>query len=150
MIMRTHLAMNVAVMLFFLPFVEQFWVFIPVFLFATLLPDVDSGFSYLGKKPLFRPLNYFVKHRGFFHSLTFAALLGFVLAFYYPVLAFPFFLGYSFHLVADSFTVEGIRPFWPLKGEVSGSLRVGGTVEDGLFLFFVVIDILMVVLYFLH
>ncbi|MBX4196453.1 metal-dependent hydrolase [Candidatus Pacearchaeota archaeon] len=149
MIMRTHLALGIAAMLFFLPHAEHIFVFIPVILIATLLPDIDSGFSYMGKKPLFRPIQWFSKHRGFIHSFTFCTLVAVVLSLYFPIAALPFFLGYSFHLLIDSFTIEGIQPFWPLKGKVHGGIKTGGRIEDGLFLFLCFLSLIFFALIFI-
>jgi len=149
MIARTHLAIGIALALFFLPHVKYWLIFIPVLLIASLLPDIDSGFSYAGKRPIFRPVQLFTKHRGFIHSLTLCIFISIIFAFYFPVLAFPFFLGYSFHLLADSFTVTGIRPFWPFKGEIDGNIRAGGRIEDAIFFTFVIVDLMLFVFMFI-
>ena len=88
------------------------------------------------------------KHRGLFHSFTFCILVTFILTLYWPDLAFPFFLGYGLHLLADSWTVEGIKPFWPMKLVSRGNVKVGGTIENTLFLVFVLMDILFAILLF--
>lgn len=142
MLKKTHLAVGLAVGLYFLPFVTDKVLFIPVILIASLLPDIDSGFSQLGRKKIFKPIQWTVSHRGIIHSYTLCIALSLVLAFFYPVLALPFFLGYSFHLLLDSFTVNGIKPFWPLKFKSSGKIRSGGRVESGIFITFVVLGIL--------
>jgi len=149
MIKRTHLAIGAFFALFFLPYVVNKFTFVVVTLIASLLPDIDSATSTLGRSKLFRPLQFFIKHRGFIHSLTFCFAVAVIFSFYIPVLALPFFLGYSIHLFADSFTLEGIKPFWPSKVEVRGRLRTGGNVEDGIFLVFVLIDFVLVVSLFL-
>jgi len=111
MLMRTHMSIAVFAVLFFLPHVNYKMIFIPVVLIATLLPDIDTAYSSLGKRIVFRPLQLFMKHRGIIHSFTFCIAVSVLFAFYIPVLAFPFFLGYALHLIADAWTVEGIRPF---------------------------------------
>lgn len=148
MLSKTHLAIGVFAVLFFLPHVNNKWVFIPVVLIASLLPDIDSGFSTLGKHKVLRPFQLLMKHRGFIHSFTFCFLISLIFAFYIPVLAFPFFLGYSLHLVADAWTVEGIKPFWPLKDSTSGKVRVGGVLEKGVFFTFIVLDLVFLILLF--
>ena len=145
MLKRTHLALGVAVGLFMLPHVNNKLIFLPIVLLASLLPDVDSGFSSLGKRWFMKPVQWFVKHRGVFHSLTFAILVSLVIAFFWPVGALPFFLGYSFHLLADSFTPDGIKAFWPLKFVSKGRIKTGGRIEDGIFLVFLVLDVLLLV-----
>jgi len=57
-----------------------------------------------------------------------------------------FFIGYSVHLICDSFTKEGIQPFWPFKGRSKGFITTGGRVEDSLFVGLVLLDVLLVIL----
>ncbi len=143
--MRTHLAIGIALVLLILPGVTHKVIFISAVLVASLLPDVDSGFSTFGKRALFRPVQVFVKHRGIMHSLTFAIVFSVVFAFYYPVLALPFFLGYAGHIFADSFTTEGVVPFWPFKKAVVGGFRTGGRVEDTIFIVLIIVDALLLI-----
>ncbi len=143
MLKRTHLAIGAAVGLFLLPAVENKIIFLPVVLLASLLPDVDSGFSAVGGRWFMRPVQWFVKHRGVFHSLTFAVLVSFAIAFFWPAGALPFFLGYSFHLLADSFTPEGIKAFWPMKFVSKGRIRTGKKIESGIFFIFLILDVLL-------
>lgn len=145
MIKRTHLAIGLAFALLFLPHVNNKLLFFPIVLICSLLPDIDSPDSYFGHHKLWRPLQFIVTHRGIFHSFTLCILVSFVFAFFVPVLALPFFLGYSSHLLSDSFTQEGITPFWPWKRTSTGFLRTGGTVERGVFITFLIIDAVLFV-----
>ena len=149
MLGKTHLAIAIFAIIIFLPHVSHKWIFIPVVLISTMLPDIDSGFSTVGKKPLFRPLQMLTKHRGLFHSFTFTILVTIVLSLYLPVLALPFFLGYGLHLLADSWTKEGIKPFWPLRSVSRGSIKVGGPIEGAIFLVFVLLDVLFSIVIFM-
>lgn len=133
MMFRTHLAVGVFLAVLFLPFVEHKWIFAPIVLFCSLLPDIDSMHSYLGQRWFFRPLQWVVKHRDFFHSLTLAVIVALLFAFYIPILALPFFLGYTGHLLADALTNDGIRAFWPLKERMQWRIRTGGKVEVVIF-----------------
>ena len=143
MIWKTHVAMGLAIALYFSGKVTFPFIFIPVVLFSSLFPDIDSGFSYLGRKPIFKPVQMVSSHRGIVHSYTMAIFLSLILAFFYPIFALPFFLGYSFHLFADSFTQQGIRPFWPLKSISRGAVTVGGKVDKTLFYTFALIDLVL-------
>lgn len=145
MIKRTHLAIALAPILLLLPQVNSKIVFVSVALVAALLPDIDSPDSYLGHNRLWRPLQFFVKHRGIIHSMTLCIAVSVLFSFVLPVLALPFFLGYSVHLFADCFTQEGTTPFWPWKRTCSGSLKTGGTFENGLFIGFAIADIFLFV-----
>ena len=143
MLAKTHLAIGAAFMLFFLPHVTYKLVFVPVVLIAALLPDIDSMYSTFGHHWFFRPFQFFVKHRGFIHSLTVCFAFSLLFAFYIPAIALPFFLGYSSHLVGDSFTPEGVRLFWPFKGVSSGKLRTGGITEKGVFYVFLLVNAIL-------
>ena len=138
---RTHLLFGLFLALVFLPLVINKLVFVPIVLLCSLLPDIDCTQSLLGKYKIFRPLQWFVKHRTFFHSMSLSIIVALIFAFYIPVLALPFFLGYSGHLFADAITIEGIRPWWPYKNEIKGKIRTGGKIETIVFYVLVALDI---------
>ena len=146
MLPKTHFAIGIFAVVFFLPHIEDKFIFAVVTLIATILPDIDSGFSSLGNKGVFKPLKFIKKHRGIFHSFTLCIVVSFVFALYLPVLAFGFFLGYALHLLADSWTPEGIRPFWPSKHLLKG--RVTGVLEETVFMVFAVLDVVFLILLF--
>ncbi len=145
MLNRTHLAIGTFFMLFFLSRVVHVWTYVIVFLIATLLPNADRFISFRSVKVG----GIRSRKRGFFHSFTFCFIVAFLLAWFFPVTAFPFFLGYGVHLIVDSWTVEGIFPFWPLKYSSKGSVRTGGTVENILFYSFVIADFVLAYFLFL-
>ncbi len=149
MLRRTHLAIGAAVALYFLPHVNNQLAFIPILIISTLLPDMDriigpSKLMFWKKDSSETP-----NHRGMFHSYTFCILLSVLFAFFSPLLALPFFLGYSTHLFADSFTVKGIKPFWPLKVTSSGKVSTGGTLEITVFWVFILVDLFILVFLFI-
>lgn len=146
---RTHLAIGIALLLIFLPHLTYKLLSVFVLIIAALLPDIDSPESLFGNKWMWRPLQLFVRHRGILHSLTTCIIISILFAFLIPSIAFPFFLGYSSHLISDSFTKDGIIPFWPIKKQSSGFLRTGGTLETGIFIGFVAVDILLFIALFL-
>jgi membrane-bound metal-dependent hydrolase YbcI (DUF457 family) len=148
MIKKTHLAIGLALGLYFLPFMTHKALFLPIILIASLLPDIDSVNSSLGKYRIFRPIQSFFEHRGPLHSYTVLIILSLLLAFFYPIYSLPFFLGYSIHLFADSFTVRGIKPFWPFKYHTAGVIKSGGVVDKALFYTFVIIDLFLFILLF--
>ena len=146
MLLRTHLAFAVLMIILFIEHVNSRLIFAVAVLVATVLPDLDSGFSSWGRHLIFRPLQLFVKHRGIIHSFTFAVATSIVFAVFLPVVALGFFVGYSVHLICDSFTKDGIQPFWPLRARSSGFITSGGRVEDSLFLLLILINILVIIL----
>ena len=140
MMKRTHLAIGLAFALLFLPHVNDKISFFLIAVSSSLIPDIDSPTSYLGRHKIFRPLQWLSRHRGIFHSFTICVALSIVFSFYIPVLALPFFLGYSSHLVADSFTLEGITPFWPWAKTSEGVIRTGSRLEKPVFIAFLIVD----------
>jgi len=146
MMLRTHLAIIVFAMLLFLPHISSKILFVIVALAATLIPDVDCAFSTLGSKGIFRILQVFTKHRGIIHSFTICILVSIILVLFFPVFAFAFFLGYGLHLIAYSFTQEGITPFWPYSKTTSGVIKTGGRIESSVFLAFIIIDLILLVI----
>lgn len=145
MLLRTHLALAVFAIMLFVKYVNNQLLFIFIMFIATMLPDIDTGFSTLGKMKGFRPLQFFARHRGMIHSFTFCILISLILAVFWPSVSLAFFLGYGLHLFLDSFTKEGIMPFWPYKKRSSWHFKTGSLVETTLFLILVFIDIFLVV-----
>ena len=143
MLLKTHLAFAVLMIILFVNHVNNPWIFIAMVFIATVIPDLDISSSTWGRHLIFRPLQFFVKHRGIIHSFTFAVLVAVLLAIFWPVASLGFFIGYSVHLVSDSFTKEGIQPFWPLKAKSKGFIPSGGAMEESLFFSLIVIDIIL-------
>ncbi len=141
MMYKTHLATGAFFALLFLPAVTHRASFVIVLLICSLLPDIDTMHSKIGRHWLLRPLQWCLKHRDLLHSFTFCLIFTGFFAFYFPIIALPFFLGYAGHLVADAITIEGIRAFWPLKKITSGRIRTGGKAEKVLFYAIILIDL---------
>jgi inner membrane protein len=79
---------------------------------------------------------------GILHSYTLCIAIALALAFFYPILAFPFFLGYSSHLFLDAFTPDGIKPFWPfIKKKSTGKIDTGGKVDLAIFTVMIFVNI---------
>ena len=145
MLIKTHLSITLFFVLIFLSKIEhKFW-FVTIALIATFIPDIDSRYSALGRKKINRVLQFFTKHRGIIHSFTFLILITLVLLRFVPVLALGFFLGYGLHLLADSFTKDGITPFYPWKKKSCGIIKTGGKLETGILIGFSVVDFVLIV-----
>jgi len=117
MLFRTHLALAILLAIIIFPYLHEKIIFLFILFIATLLPDLD--------------LHFF--HRKFLHSFTFCLLLTFFLTLASWNIALPFLIGYSLHLLADSFTPQGIKPFWPLQWKIKGKLKTGSFKETVLF-----------------
>jgi membrane-bound metal-dependent hydrolase YbcI (DUF457 family) len=99
---------------------------------GALLPDLDKASAEIWHSlPIVghtagKVVDPFISHRNITHSIIGTALAGFL--FYYLLIHFPpywaieiqtvfisFIIAYISHLLADSFTVEGIPLLWPVK-----------------------------------
>lgn len=147
MLFKTHLAINLFFALFFANYTADKIVFLALVLFATLIPDIDSLSSYIGRRarPLSTIITFFSKHREFFHSFTCVFILSILLLLFLPQTALPVFIGYAMHLFADSFTKEGIQVFWPVEKRVKWRIKTGGLVEKIIFFAFALVDIVYLV-----
>ena len=143
--LRTHLAFCILLILIFLPSVSAKFLFIFSALIATLIPDIDTGYSTIGKMKGFRFLQFFARHRGVFHSLTFGIAVSIILAFFLPILSLGFFIGYASHIFLDSFTREGITPFWPYNKISSGIFKTGTLTETTMFIFLLLFDLVLLI-----
>ncbi|MBS3079331.1 metal-dependent hydrolase [Candidatus Pacearchaeota archaeon] len=146
MLFKTHFALSIFFILLMFVFVDNKIGFIIFALIGFVIPDMDSKYSKFGRNIFFRPLQFFLKHRGFFHSLTFGFLMAVVLGIFFPIASLGFFIGFSSHIIGDSFTIEGIAPFWPLKKRSYGFIETGSFFESIVFYSLVFIDTLLLIL----
>src|SRR4030042_2278338 len=143
MLLKTHIAFAVFLIILFFGHVIHPWIFTAMVLAATILPDLDANLSSFGRHLIFKPLQLLTKHRGIVHSFSFAILISIILAVFWPILSLGFFLGYSVHLICDSFTRQGIQPFWPLKAKSYGFIASGGRIEETLFFTLIILNIFL-------
>lgn len=146
MLKRTHFVIGFFVTLYFLPYVNNKLIFFPVVMIASLIPDIDSLIAPKKDYKILRALKS-KSYKDFMHSYTLCIILSLLLAFFYPILALPFFIGYSFHLFFDSLTVPGTTPFWPLKIKSKGFIVPGGKTEKIITLLLGFFSILLILRY---
>lgn len=137
------MAFAVFLIILFFQNVSDKFVFIGMVLIATIIPDLDTGYSSFGRHAIFAPLQFFVKHRGIIHSFTTGVLLSVLVAIWWPVASLGFFLGYSVHIMIDSFTKDGVQPFWPFSWKSRGPIVSGGRIEESLFLTMIFVDFML-------
>ena len=122
--------------LLFFQYLQNPVTFLIVSIFATMIPDIDNKFSRVGHYKLSRIFNFFVKHRGITHSFSFLFIVSFFIFLFFKEILFVFVLGYSSHLLADSLTIRGIMPLYPLKKRLRGKIKTGGIIENLIFVIF--------------
>lgn len=147
MLNKTHISIGFFFMLFFINKVTHVWTYIFVFAVATLLPNLDRGISFRRAQNQGKPLP--PRKRSLLHSFTFCLGITFLLAWFLPTMAFPFFLAYGTHLIVDSWTTDGIKPFWPARYIAKGNVRQGGSIEHMIFYSFIFADIILAWILFL-
>lgn len=147
MLFRTHLAFSfliglVAVDFFKIPNSILFLIF---FLFFSLIPDLDDYSSKISRKLRFLAffIKFLFKHRGFLHSVYVPFLLSlFLFAINLKFLGLAVLLGYLSHLTLDAFTVQGIRPLYPIIDKrIRGFIKVNSILENSLFVIILILII---------
>ena len=105
-------------------------IFLALIMFFSLIPDVDEKKSKIGRKV--KLIGFFFRHRGFFHSLIFILIIGYILFYlfnldYYVLIACT--AGFFSHLVLDMLTISGIR-LYPFKARTRGFIKTGSLLEN--------------------
>lgn len=129
MLFRTHFVIALLVGILFSKFFENPFIFVICVSFFGLLADLDTPFSKIGKRKCFRPIQWLSGHRKIFHSFILVALIGFGIFIFSKFLMWAFLIGYSCHLFADAFTIQGIQPLYPFDFRIKGFIRTGSFVE---------------------
>jgi len=140
MLFWTHLVVGLFGIFLYLPYSDNPWIFFFVALVSSVLPDIDSPRSRIGRNGFSKTLMAFVRHRGVVHSLIFMFLIYLILFNVWEVASFPFLFGYSIHLFLDCFTIRGVRLFYPFKRRFKFFVRSGGKVEMFIFVLFFILD----------
>ena len=141
---RTHLIFSFLIGLLIINSfdIQNKIIFIAILLTASVIPDIDSYKSKIGKKvkPLSFLINILLGHRGIFHSLFLLILISLVVALVKIESAIAFFAGYLSHLILDSLTLEGVMFFYPFsKKKTKGFIRTGSLFENILFILLLVL-----------
>ncbi len=152
---KTHLAFALFAgsSLFYFLDIEQKIIFLSVVFFASIFPDIDTPYSRIGRRirPLSNLFKVLFKHRGFLHTVFFLAAIDFLLLYFeYGFFAFAFSVGFLSHLVMDSLTKQGVKPFYPFPFRVKGFLKTGGFFENILAFLFLAGFILNLYMHFFH
>lgn len=129
-------------------------IFFVLVLLGSLLPDLDTPKSKLGRKfwPISFIISLFVKHRTATHSLLFVAVVGAVSGILFATFSSSWFfilaitVGTSSHIVGDWLTKRGVPFLYPFKKErfkAPITFETDGFVEKILCLVLIGINILL-------
>jgi len=144
MLFYTHLLFSVLIGLYLLPYFNfNKIIFISLIAFFSLVLDIDKANSKLGKKLglISILINFIFGHRKLFHSLLFI-VAGYLILSFSSLLAISFLIGTLSHLILDSFTKEGVRPFYPLKFHIRNYIKTGSIIEIILAIIFLLLIII--------
>jgi membrane-bound metal-dependent hydrolase YbcI (DUF457 family) len=147
MMQKTHLAIAFCLIILAMPYFENKVTFFLVALFFSIIPDIDTANSRIGRSMFLRIFQFFTKHRGLLHSLTFAVFITAVFYMFIPNLAIPVLFGYSIHLILDTLTIEGTKPFWPFDIRIKGFIKTNSFLEQLSFFAFCFIDVVLIVVF---
>ncbi len=146
---RTHMAIGLLTGLLLYSLLHQQWyIFIPLVVLGSLLPDIDHQNSKINRMlPITRWIPYFFKHRGFFHSIFPAIILyGAFYAAKLDYIGLPLTLGYLSHLASDCFTRLGCNLLHPISTlRIQGPIMTNGLMEFLTLATILVVDALIVV-----
>ena len=143
MLFWTHLIVGIFMALLLYPISTSHITFIVVLIISSLLPDIDSPTSKIGRNGVSKTFSAFFKHRGIVHSVFFIVLIYFILRSFWMEASLPFLIGYSTHLVLDLLTPRGLKPFWPFKKRIKGFIRSGSLFEVFFFIVFLILDAIL-------
>ncbi len=136
MLFKTHIAFALLISLYFFHyFTTPPILSILIILFASLIPDLDTINSKISKiNPLRKLTKYIFKHRGMLHSLFTPILIYLIIYIIHKEIALLIAIGYTSHLFLDSFTKQGIKPFYPLTNlKFKGNTTTNSIIEKLLF-----------------
>jgi len=136
MMFKTHIVISLLVALIVFPiFSINKGLFLLVFLIGSFFPDIDSPYSFIGRKT--KILGWLFRHRGLFHSIWMLISLsvGIWVLFSNATYSIVFGLGYLVHLITDAVTKEGIYPLYPFRFRIRGFIKTNSVAEKVVFTF---------------
>lgn len=143
---KTHLSFSIFCLVSFIAFTDysvDIFV-ISIFFFCSILPDIDTSKSFLGR--FVKPIGWFSRHRGFFHSIFPAIGISVLAYFYSKEVAIAAFLGYMSHLFLDALNHQGIAFFYPImKFRIRGIFKSGSLADYFIMIGSLVVSVLMII-----
>ncbi len=149
MLFKTHLTFGILLFLLLFATQSKWYVFLIGTIIGTVIVDIDSKKSKTGKHIIFRPIQILTKHRGIFHTPFAAIILTLIMTTINIEFAFAFLIGYSGHLLLDSFTKQGIKLFYPLSNKrIKSKIKTNGYFELILFSIITTTNLILIILIF--
>ncbi len=145
MLFRTHITFSALLFLIlFSYFQNPLLTAIGIFI-GTIILDIDSEKSKIGKAWYFRPIQWFTSHRRFFHSIFFIILATAILSIISTNIAIGFIIGSLSHLLLDALTKRGISPLHPItKRKLKGPIKTNSIPEEIIFVLLLLTDTILI------
>ena len=149
MLARTHIAFGFLLGLFLLPYLDisNKIIFFVLVLLGSLIVDIDHPKSKLGRRLGFisKLFKFLFGHRGLFHSIFFTLIVSYLFYYFNKEYGIALFIGCVSHLVADSFTKQGINFLHPIANfRLSGFVKTGSFLETILFILMLIIIVIKI------
>ena len=127
---------------FYYPNKEQIAICITLLLIGAILPDIDKANTKISKKlkGFYIP---FIGHRTYTHAIYIPCGLLLLSGIYSPLKYLA--LGYFLHLVEDSMSKSGTKPFYPLSFRCALKLYRTGKLSERLVTLIIVIGALLTI-----
>lgn len=120
-------------------------------LLSSVFVDIDLSKSKVGRRtrPISNIINIIFSHRGIIHSAYIPLLLFLILYINnYASVGIAILIGYIGHLLLDGLTKEGVNLFYPFL-EFRGFVRVGGLIEKIIFLGLIILNIIVILKFYI-
>jgi len=144
MLLRTHIVFGIFAGIFLFGIVSNLLLFFMFLLFGIVIVDIDTKKSKVGRNWFFRPLQFFVRHRGILHTFILCILFSGLIYFFSKSAGIGFFVGYFSHLTLDCLTCSGLMLFWPFSNKkLKFKIKTGGLIEEILFVIILLFDIFL-------
>lgn len=125
---RTHMAIGIAVALPVIKYLDLNYVSMAGAIVGSVAPDWDL---YLG-----------IKHRTITHSLLFLLISSVLVGIFNIDMGILWFIAYTLHLIADSFTKMGVPFLYPFSKKKYGAKLIYASGAEDLFILIVAIYII--------
>ena len=153
MMFKTHLMFGLFISLILFSYFDlNPLIFILILVFCSILPDIDHGKSYIGRKLFFISfiINWIFGHRKLIHSVIFATIIAFLIRNFFGLYWVPFYLGYLSHIFLDALTKQGVYLFYPSDFKIKGFIKTNGVIEKMFLVFLACLNVVFIVKYFLE
>jgi inner membrane protein len=120
-------------------------------LLSSIFVDIDLSKSKVGRRtrPISNIINVIFSHRGIIHSAYIPLALFLILYINnYTSVGIAILIGYIGHLLLDGLTKEGVNLFYPFL-EFRGLVRVGGFTEKIIFLILIILNIIVILKFYI-